>query len=288
MKCCVYTCITGDYEKLNDQFESMGDVDLICLTDSDSLKSKVWNVEKIKPFIVGNRHMSHRHVKCCPKDYPQLSYYDVTVYMDNRITANSLVRQACDYFIKSKSQIGLLNHSYRSSLFEEFQAVLQGKHDNPSNVSRIFDLISKNFPELLVAKPFWGGAIFRNMREEVVHTFGKTWFSLLLLGSQRDQLSLQLSLHLNNIRPLIIPENIFSSYFHKWPTEVGRQKVEVQPDAEIRPIDSAVIEGINMKSINEKLILDNEIVRLKALVNSHEKPTLIMRLLRKISRLMTG
>ena len=46
-KICVYTCITGDYDNLNEIKNIEKGIDYICYTNNKKIKSKTWKVKYI-------------------------------------------------------------------------------------------------------------------------------------------------------------------------------------------------------------------------------------------------
>lgn len=43
----VYTCITGDYDRLNDPVVVGNGIDYVCFTDSKNVNSKIWKTRPI-------------------------------------------------------------------------------------------------------------------------------------------------------------------------------------------------------------------------------------------------
>jgi hypothetical protein len=272
MKICIYTCITGDYEELNPYTKKIQDIDLICLTDSTKITSDVWDIHEIDLIDHGNLSRSQRHAKCCPHLYSAFKNYDIVIYIDNRVTINKRVKALVEDFVESGSEIGLFTHHYRSTLYEEFEAVRQRQIDSNENVTRMFKMALELDPALLSSRPFWGGFIIRRMDRLSTHLFGVSWFCMVSLGSRRDQLSLPIALALSNLVPYQIQSsisNIFKSSFHSWPTEVRRKGGDTstplnQGDNLIEPL----IKEIDARLLLEKLAMEQEYVILKEHCNS--------------------
>lgn len=47
MKAVCYTCITGNYDKLHDPLVVPHDIDFICFTNNQQLKSNIWKIRSI-------------------------------------------------------------------------------------------------------------------------------------------------------------------------------------------------------------------------------------------------
>jgi hypothetical protein len=257
--------LTGKYEELNEKSSAMPGIDLICFTDDNTLSSPTWKIEVIEPYMPNDLQRSQRHVKACPHQYDQLSSYDMVVYIDNNVTINKQIGSAINKFFESGNPLGLYQHTYRSSLYEEFLAVKYGNYDAEERIEMCFNDLLENFSFLLVSRPLWGGVIFRNMHDPKTHLFGASWFSAIVLGPRRDQLSLPLALHLNSILPYLIDQNIFCSDFHSWPEYTKRRpRREIHACPEDRLLVKDQAESL---IIQEKLAIDKELVRLACLYN---------------------
>lgn len=271
MRVCIYTCITGDYEVLNQKTEKVDNIDFICLTDSSNITSDTWEIHKIDLIDNSNPSRSQRHAKTCPHLYSALKSYDITLYIDNRVTIKDSVKALVEDFVESDRDIGLFSHHYRSTLYEEFEAVKQRQIDSQENVIRLFSMALELDPGMLASRPFWGGFILRRMDRLSTHLFGVSWFCMISLGSRRDQLSLPIALTLNSLEPYQIQSstcNIFQSPFHSWPTEVCRKGGD--PSFSIKRGDDLtelLIKQINDLLLAEKLSMEQEYVILQEQCN---------------------
>lgn len=272
MRACIYTCITGGYETLNQDTKKVKGVDLLCFTDSATITSNIWQVEHIRLLDRSDPSRSQRYLKCCPHLHPLLNQYDITIYIDNTVTINGRIEPLLRSFLASKADIGLFEHTYRSTLYEELEVIRHRRIDSDDITAKMIALASSVDSRLLVERPFWGGFIIRNMKSCSTKIFGASWFSMVLLGSKRDQLSLQAAISLSNAKVYPLhsgSSDIFRSSFHSWPSQVNRRSIAPAsrqgnlPDDLIKPY----AESINQEILAEKLRMEEEYVRLKTMSN---------------------
>ena len=67
---CIYTCITGNYDKLQEPLVYNKDIDYICFTDDMRIKSRYWNILSMPVEL---RYLpiikQQRILKICPHKY---------------------------------------------------------------------------------------------------------------------------------------------------------------------------------------------------------------------------
>jgi hypothetical protein len=294
MRICIYTCITGGYETLNGETNKIKGVDLICFTESTTLASDIWQIEHIELFDRSDPSRSQRYIKCCPHLHPLLNLYDITVYIDNTVKIGGQIEPLLNNFIASDADIGLFEHTYRSSLYEELEAIRQRKINSDETTAKIIAMASSIDSKLLIERPFWGGFIIRNMKSSSTKAFGASWFSMVLLGSKRDQLSLPIALSLSNAKvyPLqSTASDIFKSSFHSWPSHVNRKSIAPASHPSIITDDliKPYAESINQKILAEKLAMEEEYIRFKTASNRSSNAIFsLKRLAVKIKKLING
>ena len=75
-KICVYTCITGNYDNLNELKNPEKNIDYYCFTNNKNLSSKTWKVVQIKNGGLDNCRLA-RKIKIL--GHPVLDKYDIAV-----------------------------------------------------------------------------------------------------------------------------------------------------------------------------------------------------------------
>lgn len=88
-KVVVYTCITGDYDKLIDpQFIDSG-VDYICYTNNNTLNSNVWQIRPIPTDLdYLTQVKKQRYIKI--NAHVMLPEYDISVWVDGNIIIRTI------------------------------------------------------------------------------------------------------------------------------------------------------------------------------------------------------
>lgn len=78
-KICVYTCITGNYDKVNELPFKEKEIDYYLFTNNKSIKSNTWKVIYIEDENLDNIRLARKH-KILGNDIT--TKYDITVWID--------------------------------------------------------------------------------------------------------------------------------------------------------------------------------------------------------------
>ena len=66
---CVYTCLIGDYERLNEQpVAANSSLDFVCFTDAPGLTSESWRIVPVIPTFPLDHVRSQRLLKILPEE----------------------------------------------------------------------------------------------------------------------------------------------------------------------------------------------------------------------------
>jgi hypothetical protein len=213
---CVYTSIFGKYEELNEQPVAEGsDIDFFCFTDDHNLTSKTWKIIQVEPILPTDFVRSSRVVKICPHRY--LHDYDTSLYIDNRVRLKQSPDMIFRDLFPEQIDIALVEHSYRSSVLDEFNEILKGSYDDPGVVQQQLFEIQKFNPVVLSQKPFWSGFIIRNHNQPDVISVMEDWLAHVLYFSRRDQLSINFVLSRTPLKLQKIALDNLESPYHSWP-----------------------------------------------------------------------
>ena len=181
----VYTALLGDYEALNDVQVSATDVDFVCFTDNPEVRSDRWRIVVVDPQFPLDPHRSQRRIKIL--GHPVLADYAETLYIDNSVSLRGAVGELFDYLL-ADADMGMAQHSARSSLLEEFATVWRQGLDDHHRLMEQWDHYAATYPDLLGGPVLWGGIIARR-KSAPVSALCATWFEHVLRYSRRDQLS---------------------------------------------------------------------------------------------------
>jgi len=219
---CVYTCLIGNYERLNEQpVASSSDVDFICLTDDVNLKSKTWKVVKIDPLFKRDPIRSQRAVKLLPYSY--LTDYEISLYIDNAVI---LLVKPEDIFHRFRAHCDFLlpSHSFRDSVLDEFRKVRKSLLDDPLRVDEQLADYKATDATCLNEKPYWTGLQIRRHSNDGVRNAMHIWLAHVLRYSRRDQLSANYACRQAGVTPYRLNIDNWSSWFHKWPIAIDRNE----------------------------------------------------------------
>ncbi len=183
MKKCVFTCITGLYDKLSDIRREPG-FDYICFTNNPLLKSATWSVIHIDDIL--SDLVLARKVKLLAHQY--LPDYDLTIWMDAPI----IVKESITSFLENECELDrydmvCFKHSRRDCIYDEIEACVNLGKETPKRAGRIRSFLEEQ------QYPAHNGLIEstvmvrKNKRE--INQLMEDWYSILIRYSRRDQLS---------------------------------------------------------------------------------------------------
>jgi FkbM family methyltransferase len=219
-RACVYTCLTGRYENLNEQpMAAQSAIPFLCLTDEATLQSSTWRVVKVDPVFAMDPVRSQRVLKLLPHRF--LPDFDVSIYIDNSVVLTRKPEDILDRYLAS-SDFALPTHSFRSRLIEEFLEIAKFGLDDPLRISEQLNHYMSSDPAALDERPYWSGIQFRRHRAHNVQHALETWAAHVQRYSRRDQLSANVAFRQSGLTPQRIEINNFGSWFHIWPSISGR------------------------------------------------------------------
>ena len=162
----VYTCLFGDYERLNEQPKAADSkIPFLCFTDRSDLKFETWSVRTIEPLWIDAARESRR-----PKILPHLFLRDFTesLYIDGTCILNQTPEEIFKSCLPRDSQSFVcLRHPCRDCAFDEAEEVLRCDMDSESRVREQMDHYNRSgFPRHagLIASGF---LLRRHSKEDV-------------------------------------------------------------------------------------------------------------------------
>lgn len=211
----MYTALIGGYERLQEQpVATSTDVPFICLTDDATLASETWEVRVVEPALLRDPSRSSRFPKILGE--PLVPGYDETLWLDNRVRLEQDPDVVLDTML-AEGDIGVLHHSYRTSVMAEFDEVARRGLDDPARIYEQLIHYAETRPHVLDERPYWGGLIARRWTPEVRAAM-RTWLDHVLRYSRRDQLSFRYALDgLACVRAHDLDN--FDSDWHTWLTD---------------------------------------------------------------------
>ena len=212
---CVYTALTGNYEKLNEQPAASGSgIDFICFTDDASLKSKTWKIVKIDPTFADDPVRSQRIVKLSPFDY--CADYDVSLYIDNSVVLSAKPEHIFERYSASWDFL-IPGHSFRKCVLDEFRTVRKLSFADSARLKEQLAHYMAADPEGLKEQPYWGGVQIRRHSNPQVRQALRVWLAHVLRFTRRDQLSANFAFRQIGFSPHRLDIDNYASWFHAWP-----------------------------------------------------------------------
>ena len=219
---CVYTCLFGQYEHLNEQPTARhSSLPHICFTDDTTLKSETWEIRQVTPRLLMDPLRSHRILKLKPWEF--LPEFDLSLYIDNSV----ILKKTAEEIISSydiKNEIGIAQHSHRDKVLDEFLEVARLGFDDQTRIFEQLNHYLITHADLLKQKPFWGGMLIRNHHDAPTRLMADIWLYHVLRYSRRDQLSLNLAIHESRVRLKLLNIDNFNSDIHEWPISRKRNR----------------------------------------------------------------
>ena len=210
-KCVVYTAIFGGKDSIPNPTK-FPNVDYVCFTDDSNLTSDVWEIR-----YCGQRQDPKRAAKIfkiLPHKYFKKYNYSLWVDATHSLISNP-IELVKEFLINDN--MACFSHETRNCIYSEaipagWRAVRYG--ENPSIVKKQMNRYKiAKYPEKngLIS----GGFLLRKHMENDVISLMNYWWSEIVNGSIRDQLSFNYCAYFRKFSYTVIPGNIYKNkYFN--------------------------------------------------------------------------
>ena len=207
----VYTCITGNYDKLLEPSIINSEWTYICFTDNESLVSKHWDIKLIDNPDKIDLTRLNRQYKILPHKY--LPEHDLSLYIDGNmrlvVDPNTVEQQ-----LTTKFDMLSVTHPDRICIYQEAKACIRLNKDIP----RVIEQHIKKYK--LASYPVNNGlhacGFMLRYNNNIVQDLMNHWHSELSNGSKRDQLSFNYSLWRTGLAKIkSIPVRLRDKYIQK-------------------------------------------------------------------------
>lgn len=196
----IYTCITGNYDKLPSYKVIDPQFDYICFSNDMPNNSKVgqWLIKNIPLYNVDNITLS-RYPKIIP--YLVLNQYEYSLWIDSNIVINhSTFYDLIKDLILTGSLMACINHPLHNCIYEDARQCIHDGRDYAWIIMRqIKHLKEEEYPQNNGL--FENNVILRKHCAPIIKTVSDMWWHEFKLYSKRDQLSLCYVLWKNNFSP---------------------------------------------------------------------------------------
>jgi hypothetical protein len=196
----IYTCITGQYDDLQQHTFINYDYDYVCFTDNERLlkleEYGIWKICHIKYTKLDSQKNSRWH-----KTHPHILFpeYNKSIWIDGNI--NIITGYLFDLIeTESKYPIKIQVHPSRNCIYSEIEAVLECKKDIKEVTDKVMKLLKEDgFPEEYGLNDT--SIIYREHNDKKIIEIMELWWDMIERYSRRDQLSLSYILWENVIKP---------------------------------------------------------------------------------------
>lgn len=189
-KIVVYTCVTGNYDKVLEPLYHNDNVDYIIYTNCQNIELKTWKRLEIPDNIkqLNNNVLINRYIKMHPREFFE-NEYDYAIYIDGNIQT---ISDISDFICKTKSETGLALHRHyvRDCIYwEEKACELYKKGD----IKKLRDQVNKYKKEGMPEN--YGllecNVIVSNLKSDIAEKILDNWWEEFVESkSMRDQISL--------------------------------------------------------------------------------------------------
>jgi hypothetical protein len=138
------------------------------------------------------------------------------LWIDNRVVLRASPEDVLDSWLTG-FDLAVPLHDHRSSVADEYQAVLRAGFDSPYRVREELAVLRRDLPSVLPERPLWTGLVARRPSASV-DAWAATWMAMVLLYSRRDQLSVNYAIATSQLSMNMVTVDNRSSRFHTWLT----------------------------------------------------------------------
>ena len=266
----IYTCITGNYDRLLTPKHITKDFDYVCFTDNGSIKSDFWDIRPLPKETEGlSQVKKQRFVKINP--HLLLSEYDISIWVDGNVTLKGDLNKFVNGVITSDCSVYVPKHPQRDCIYAEANVVVKMGKDKSEITKPQMDRYKKEgFPEKYGL--LQSNIMLRKHNNSDCIKLMEDWFKEVKNGSHRDQLSFNYTSWKNiDVKVIYLDKNIYKSEFFYWNGSHKDYKVNVKYDED----SIEMMEWSTSKPIIHNKKKKKTIEQLKAefhsLMNAHKK-----------------
>lgn len=194
-KICVYTALTGNYDRLPEIKNKEKNIDYLCFTNNKNLKSKTWRIILVDNGDLDNHTLS-RKIKML--GHPIIDKnYDISLYMDANVEWTKSITEFVNTYLKNKP-FASFRHSSRNCIYEETKECMRLRKDSKEKIKKTVGFLEKeNFPHDL---GLYEMTVFiKKHNDKTVKETMNLWYEMINNYSKRDQLSFMYSAWKTNL-----------------------------------------------------------------------------------------
>lgn len=207
-KVVIYTAIAGEEDNLTQhQYKSPG-FDYVCFSDRPIKNSGIWEIRQMQDSLLDNVRKA-KYYKLFPHNlFPEYIY---SVWVDGNINIlDDKLEKRIYELINHNVSMAANKHPQRDCAYEEANACMEMKKDDPQVILRQVDFMESNgFPPDLGLYALM--IIFRKHNNDEIMRFMNQWWWMIKNFSRRDQISFMYILYKNNTKmDFIFEQDIYN------------------------------------------------------------------------------
>lgn len=244
-KICVYTCITGDYDEIQEIEEREENIDYYLFTNNKKVHSNTWKVVFIENDGLDNQHLS-RKIKML--GHPLIDKkYDISIWMDANICFQKSINDfVAKYYDEKEAPFSSFKHHARACIYEEAEVCIQKRKDTKEKIlEHVKFLKNEKYPK---NNGLYEMTVFiKNHNNKIVQKTMKMWFDMVCQYSKRDQLSFMYCVWKNKLKVKTIDLNVWdNSWFfvekHNYDEEIKKYRIYFNHGKKYNPEQDVVAE----------------------------------------------
>lgn len=259
-KICVYTCITGTYDEIQEIEKKEENIDYYLFTNNKEIYSDTWKVVYIEDDCLDNQQLS-RKIKML--GHPLIDKkYDISIWMDANINFQKSINDFVkEYYDESEAPFSAFKHHARSCIYEEANVCIQKRKDSKEKIREHIEFLkSQKYPK---NNGLYEMTVFiKNHNNKSVEKTMKTWFDMVCKYSKRDQLSFMYSVWKNKMKVKTIDLNVWDNpwFFvekHNYDEEIKKYRIYFDNGKKYN-LENDIVEKYQVR--DNKYIIDQEVL----------------------------
>lgn len=213
-KIVVYTAIFNNYDWLKEPVVVSQDVDYVCFTDNDKLRSDCWDIVIVKDEKL-NPSLFNRKIKLI-YPYTYFKDYDYSLYVDGSVMIKGDVGTFVEKYIQASPVLMNFKHPNNDCIFVEIEHCINEGRGNAEQLQKQYDIYKADgMPEHFGLSD---NKIILRKNTELGYQLMQEWFDHVVNYSGRDQVCLSYILFKHNLKYSFFNEVIEKNeYFESWP-----------------------------------------------------------------------
>lgn len=213
-KIVVYTAIFNNYDWLKDPFIVSDDIDYVCFSDTDKIKSKIWKVVRVEDNSM-SPSLLNRKIKLL---YPYIYFkdYEYSLYVDGSVMMIGDISKFLSSYINTKPILMNFKHPNNDCIFVEMERCIKQGRGNSKMLRKQYNVYKADgMPEHFGMSD--NKIILRRNCEEG-NALMSEWYEHVCNYSGRDQVCLSYILWKHDLNYTFFDEIIEQNeFFETWP-----------------------------------------------------------------------